>query len=151
MDHQALPWLLRRSLVGSWLVRLTPVDRNHIASHHVFLKSGDDILRQFWEIEQQPLCEPSLTLDEKIAVQHFKASHFRASDGRFMVPCLRSQAVRRFLHLEHSLHAKHQFADMVREYFDMGHAEPVPDLDQSVGCFIFQSMLSARKQARPRK
>ena len=41
----------------------------------------------------------------------------------------RSLAVRRFKALEHSLRARSQFDEftvVMRKYFDMGHAEPVP-------------------------
>ena len=44
----------------------------------------------------------------------------------------RSQAIRRFLSLERSLHSKGQFEELdlvMKEYFDMGHAEQVPVLD----------------------
>lgn len=44
----------------------------------------------------------------------------------------RSQAVRGFLHLEHSLNSKNQFQDfetVMLEYFDLGHAELVPKED----------------------
>ena len=116
-----------------------------ITSHHVCVESGDDLLRKFWEIEQQPLSESSLSPEEKIVTQHYKANHARASDGRFVVPLprkpdagplgeSRSQAVRRFLALEKSLHRKQQFAEVdtvVKEYFDMNHAELVPTADLS--------------------
>jgi len=52
------------------------IHKNHISLHHVCLKSGDDILRQFWEIEQQPLSESNLTPEEKTVMQHFKTNHF---------------------------------------------------------------------------
>ena len=44
----------------------------------------------------------------------------------------RSQAVRRFLHLKKSLPVKglsKQFNDVINEYFDEGHAEPIPVAD----------------------
>ena len=121
----------------------TSSHNGHVTSHHVSLENGDDILRKFWEIEQQPLGEPKLTPEEKTVVLHFRANHVQGSDGRFIVPLprkpdakklgeSRSQAVRRFLSLEQSLHARSQFAEVdavIREYFDMGHAEPVPAVD----------------------
>ena len=118
---------------------------NHITSNHVMLKSGDDILRQFWEIEHQPHDEVSMSVEEKSVVKHFQENHFRSSDGMFVVPLpkqpdakplgeSRSQAVRRFLSLEHSLHSKHQFCEVdavVREYVDLDHAELIPHQDLS--------------------
>lgn len=67
----------------------------------------------------------------------------RTEDERFIVPLpkqpdsgtlgeSRSQAVRRFLSLERSLRAKGQFQELettMQEYFDIGHAEPVPEAD----------------------
>ena len=31
---------------------------NHAVSHHVSVFTGDDILRKFWEIQEQPLSQP---------------------------------------------------------------------------------------------
>lgn len=67
----------------------------------------------------------------------------RAKNGTFIVPLpknpwakslgeLRSQAVRRFLSLERSLHARNQFQEfstVIEEYLDLGHAEAVPVAD----------------------
>ena len=87
-------------------------------------------------------------------MQHFKTNHFRTSDGMFMVPLpkkpdakplgeSRSQAVRRFHSLERTLHAKHRFKEVdavMKEYFDMNHAELVPYLDlnkpQNEVCYL---------------
>ena len=44
----------------------------------------------------------------------------------------RSQAMRRFISLERSLQSKNQFEDFKKvmdEYFDLGHAEPIPISD----------------------
>ena len=77
-------------------------------------------------------------------MQHFKETHYCNEAGRFVVPLQkkppytkpfgesRSQAVRRFLSLERSLHSKGQFkafSDVMEEYFQMNHAEPVPTAD----------------------
>ena len=116
---------------------------NHVVSHHVSVLTGDDILRKFWEIEEQPLSQPVLSPEERIAVQHFNAEHYRTSSGRFVVPLprkpdakpigeSRAQAVRRFLSLERALRTKGQFGDLksvMQEYFDSKHAESIPDAD----------------------
>ena len=47
--------------------------------------SGDDILCQFWEIEEPPLSTPSLSMEERAVVQHFEATHHRNPEGRFVV------------------------------------------------------------------
>ena len=83
---------------------------------------GDDLLQKFWETEESPTSKPSLTPEERSVVQHFQTNHYRNESGRFVVPLprrpdakplgeSRSQAVRRFLSLEHSLYCKGQFAD----------------------------------------
>lgn len=85
-------------------------------------------------------------------MKHFANTHSRSPSGRFTVPLprqtgaqplgeSRSQAVRRFLSLERSLRSKGKFAEFARvleEYFELGHAEPVPypDLQKPVHeCF----------------
>ena len=84
--------------------------------------SGDDILRQFWEIEEPSLNIPMLGLAERTVAQHFKANCSRTHEGRFVVPLpkkpdagiigkSRSQAVRCFTALEKSLTHKGCFQD----------------------------------------
>ena len=88
---------------------------------------------------------------EHLAVRHFKENHRKSTDGRFVVPLphkpgakslaeSRTQAVRRFLSLERSLHSKNQFkdfSDMLQEYFEMDHAEPVPTDDMQKPSQVF--------------
>lgn len=73
-------------------------------------------------------------------MNQFKKTHQRARDGCFIVPLprrsdtkslgeSRSQAVRRFTALEHSLQKKDQhkqFHSVLKEYLDLGQAERVP-------------------------
>ena len=82
-------------------------------------------------------------MEERTVVNQFETHHFRSSSGRFVVPLprklnmpsigeSRSQAVRRFLYLERALSKKGlsgQFNDVMSEYFEMGHAEPIPVTD----------------------
>ncbi len=116
---------------------------NQVATHHVLCVTGDDILRRFWEIEDDPLSETFLSPEERSVVQHFKTNHSRTENGRFVVPLpkrentkplgeSRSQAVRRFLSLERTLHANSRFnelGEVMEEYFDLGHAKLVPPED----------------------
>ena len=114
-----------------------------VASHHSTVTSGDKILRMFWEIEENPKDFSNLSTEERLVVRHFKETHSRSESGRFVIPLpnnpqnkslgeSRSQAVRRFITLERSLYSKGQFQEfstVMEEYFQMGHAEPVPTDD----------------------
>ena len=136
---------------------------HHIVAHHISLLSGDDLLRKFWEIEEKPMTDAVLSSEERTVLQHFKSQHSRTDTGRFIVPLpkksnlgvlgeSRSQAVRRFLSLERSLHAKGQFQELetaMQEYFDMGHAEPVPetDLHRPQGSVFYLPMHTVRKES----
>ena len=123
-----------------------------VVSHHVSVTSNDndDILRRFWEIEETPNSDSTLTIEERKALSHFKENHYQNGDGRFVVPLpkdpnsrvtkplgeSRSRAVRRLIYLERSLHSRNahkEFEAVIQEYFDLGHAEAVPakDLNKS--------------------
>ena len=104
----------------------------------------------------------NLSPEERAVVKHFKESHTCARNGSFTVPLpknpqakslseSRSQAVRRFLSLERSLHARNQyqeFSDVMEEYFEMGHAEAVPiaDLQKSPKEVFYLPMHVVRKE-----
>ena len=131
----------------------------HVTSHHVSVASGDDILRRFWEIEENPRHESNLSPEERSVVQHYRESHSRTEDGRFIVPLpqkpplgeSRTQAVRRFLSLERSLHSKNQFkefSDVMDEYFKLEHAElvPVADLQKSPKQTFYLPMHAVHKE-----
>ena len=97
-----------------------------------------------------------------MVVQHFKDNHSRSESGRFIVPLpknpqskqlgeSRPQAVRRFHSLERSLYAKGQFqefATVMNEYFDLKHAEPVPqdDLQKPPRETFYLPMHTVRKE-----
>ena len=129
-------WVLAGSTESS-----SPVPQ--VATYHASCATGDEILRRFWEVEDSPLSETTLSPEERSAVQHFKVNHTRTKEGRFVVPVpkrenvkhlgeSRSQAVRRFLSLERNLYSKnqfHEFAAVMNEYFELGHAELVPQED----------------------
>ena len=64
----------------------------------------------------------------------------------------RSQAVRRFISFEHSLHSKNQFSEVkavMDEYFNFGHAEKVPlsDLEKTPSLVFYLPMHIVRKES----
>ena len=99
-----------------------------------------DTLRRFWEVEDHNLQRPVLSQEEKSVVAHFETSHVRHREGRFIVPIprkmnvtllgdSRTQALGR---LKRFLWAKgifNEFVEVVWEYFEMGHAEQVPNVE----------------------
>ena len=115
----------------------------YITKFHTSFASGDDILRRFWEIEESPTQNSSLSMEERMVVRHLESNHSSTEKGRFVVPLpkdqstkpigeSRSQAVRRFLSLERSLKARDcfkEFNDVMQEYLDLGHAEMIPVTD----------------------
>ena len=48
--------------------------------------TGDDILRKFWEIEEHPKDQSSLSPEEQFVVQHFKDNHHGNEEGRIVAP-----------------------------------------------------------------
>ena len=113
----------------------------HVTCMHSTL-SSDDLLR---EIEEPPSSQ-SVTIEEQTVLKHFDTHHYREENGTFVVPLpkiphtqkigeSRSQAMRRFISLERSLTQRKKFGEfqkVIEEYFDLGHAEPVPveDMDK---------------------
>ena len=102
------------------------------------------MLKRFWEIEELPRTDSVCwSMEERTVINQFKTHYFHSSSGRFVVPLprklnkasigeSRSQAVRRFLYLERALSKKvlsDQFNDVMSEYFEMDHAEPIPVTD----------------------
>ena len=124
----------------------------------------NDLLKRFWKIEDCNVQQPVLSLDERTVVEHFHTSHSRDAEGRYIVPLpmktdvtplgeSRSLAVRRFKALERWLRAKSNLAEIVvvtREYFDMGHAEPVcaSDLERPCNEVYYVPMHGVRKESR---
>ena len=121
----------------------SPAAPSHIAGFHTCVESSDDTLKRFWEIEESPSSASNMSAKERLVVRHFELNHQRSKEGRFIVPLpknpdagtlgeSRSQAVRRFMSLERSLNRRNQFKEfdaVMQEYFEMGHAEVVPEVD----------------------
>ena len=123
---------------------------------------SDDILKRFWEIEDHNLQKPILSPEERAVVEHFEKFHTRDEEGRFVVPLprkvgvtplgeSRDQALRRFKALERSLRTSRRFgkfAEVMREYFEMGHAEQVPleEVDSSQTEVYYLPMHAVHKE-----
>ena len=123
----------------------TNVGLSHLTltSHHTTVAAGEDLLRRFWEIEENTVDHANLSPEEQTVVQHFEQHHIRTKDGHFVVPLPRKphsnplgesryQAVRRFKSLEKFLRSRGLLDDfnvVMEEYFQKNHAELVPLTD----------------------
>ena len=58
----------------------------HITTFHSSVTSTDDILRKFWEIEESPFDQVSLSIEEHTVICHFETHHSCSMKGRFVVP-----------------------------------------------------------------
>ena len=110
------------------------------ATHVCCVGLDNDVLRRFWEIEDHSLQQPVFSQEEQAVVKHFEQHHEIDKDGRYIVPLpwkenvtplgdSKSQVLQRFKSMERSLQSKGtfgNFAKVVREYLEMGHAERVP-------------------------
>ena len=125
--------------------------------------SADDVLHKFWEIKEKPMSDSTLSLEECTVVHHFQDNHSRTESGRLVVPLpkkldskpigeSRSRAVRRFLALERSLHAKNQFDEFGSSWsiFILNMLNQFLSLNcksLNTKCFIYSCMLSAGTRA----
>ena len=56
-------WVLAGNTRGS--------ECNVITSHRMSALSGDDVLRQFWEVKEKPMADSTLTSEERSVLSHF--------------------------------------------------------------------------------
>ena len=56
-----------------------------LMTHHATIDTGDDLLKRFWEIEEQTAKLSNLSPEERSVAQHFQAHHSRNDEGRFIV------------------------------------------------------------------
>ena len=103
----------------------------------------DDLLKAFFEIEQAPDNGLPLTDEGQQALDHFRDTHERTVEGRYVVRlpkrdvslvlgCSRDQAIRRYHQNKKSLERKGRYSTYefaLQEYGILGHAEPVPPAD----------------------
>ena len=130
--------------------------------HPCCVAMEDDSLNRFWEIEDYNLKRPVLSQKENTVVEHFDESHYKDESGRFVIPLprkpgvvalgeSRSHALETFSRLNRSLWKSatvHEFADVIRKYFDLNHAEPVlvEELDNPRTEVYYYPMHAVRKE-----
>lgn len=136
-DNSPVGW---ESIFG-WVVsgRHVPEERN-ISSFQISVDNTDAILRRFWEVEELPSVK-ELSKEEEQCQQHFKETHIRDKNGRFIVGVpftekktqlgrSRDAAVKRLLQVERKLQRnptyKQQYTDFMVEYENLGHMIKVP-------------------------
>ena len=136
-----------RSVYG-WVITGTCNSDNHVPRSHHCLKTQvdqqtQDVLINFWKVEDVSSSSASQTQDEVTALEHFKTTHTRQTDGRYVVKlprkadvldlgCSREQARRRYLQNEKSLTRKGTLPDFINavlDYAERGHSERVPAAD----------------------
>lgn len=96
-----------------------------------------DAVKQFWEWEGTSEAENELTPDEKAVEEHFKATHYRSENGRYVVSLplkpgsslgeSRNIALRRFHQLERRLQAqpdvRQKYIQAMREEIANGYMD----------------------------
>lgn len=105
----------------------------------------EQTLRRFWEIEEV-LALSELTPEEKACDDHFKATHSRNSEGRYVVrlpfkigPPIdigesRSSALQSYLRNERRLQTDStkstEYFNFLKDYFDLGHMQRIVDSEE---------------------
>ncbi len=140
---------IARKTTFGWVImgRYSPDERKEVKEiamatcHTDTPPSLDDLLKRFWETEEISKFSPCYTPEEKQVLKHYETNHsFLSTVGRYQVKLpkksgeselgeSRQQAVKRFFSNERNLKIKgtlQNFNDVVKEYIDLGHAEPVP-------------------------
>ncbi|XP_024878200.1 uncharacterized protein LOC112458683, partial [Temnothorax curvispinosus] len=116
-----------------------------ISTHHICTLSLEEELRRFWEIEKLPR-QAVLTPQEKECEEHFRSTHSRNSEGRYIVrlPFKRGppidigssacQAEKLLKSLTRRLRDKPEFAkeysDFLDKYERLGHMRPASTLQE---------------------
>lgn len=84
LDHETPT---ARNTAFGWVLLGPPADDTHalIVTHLTSIQpdasTGDDNLKQFWEIEEQFVESINLTFEERMTLDHFNASYTRDGSG----------------------------------------------------------------------
>ncbi|XP_050343813.1 uncharacterized protein LOC126769218 [Nymphalis io] len=109
---------------------------------HAQVDKEDDILKRFWEIEEQTSTKQILTPEEKACEEFYSLTTRRDESGRYIVRlpfreentlCMsgnsRDIAEKRFRSLEKRLgnnkELKEKYVEVIQEYLSLGHMRPV--------------------------
>nr|XP_040233604.2 uncharacterized protein LOC120956287 [Anopheles coluzzii] len=99
-----------------------------------------ELLRNFYKVESCDELSPSPKADDEVCLEHFRRTHERTEEGRYVVRYpfnerkrelggSRDTALRRFLVLERKLDKqpdlKEQYSRFIREYEDLGHMREI--------------------------
>ena len=128
-------------------------------SHHCLTTRADQtihkMLLQFWKTEDVSSTTTLQTIDEVAAVEHFKSTHTRTPEGRYVIKlprhsnalalgCSKDQARRHYEQNERSLRKKGKWPDFMKavcDYLEKDHAELVPETDlrrPEADCYYLQ-------------
>lgn len=110
-------------------------------SHPVTVEDVYDAVQKFWTIEEVPGSQAESS-EEEACEEHFRSTHHRNSDGRFIVQLplkenadllddCRSVALKRFFLLEQRLarnpQLRAQYIAFIREYEHLGHCKQIAE------------------------
>ncbi|XP_039435934.2 uncharacterized protein LOC120417801 [Culex pipiens pallens] len=124
-----------------------------------FCQTADDeplieLLKSFYKVEACDEFRPSATADDEVCLEHFRRTHERNEEGRYVVRHpfnerklelgdSREMALRRFLALERKLdkqpELKEQYSQFIREYAQLGHMREIeekPNEDPGAGFYL---------------
>ncbi|XP_046406361.1 uncharacterized protein LOC124171264 [Ischnura elegans] len=85
-QNTALGWVISGPTVASESRRAGSTPRRSLVSLHcAAVQNLLDDLQRFWEVEEAPPSTRTLRPEDERCEQHFKDTHFRGSDGRYIV------------------------------------------------------------------
>ncbi|XP_075162729.1 uncharacterized protein LOC142235359 [Haematobia irritans] len=135
------------SSIFGWIVTgVAYSEQQAAATSMVSLVDVDDLLRSFWEIEEN-FISPSADEPFHVVEEHFRTTHGRASDGKYVVelPFVNEEpafadtlsgAMTRFRaterRLEKDLNLKKQYTNFMNEYKSLGHMRELSENEINV-------------------
>lgn len=124
-----------------------------IRTHFIESSKCDDQLRKFWELEELPDVR-NPTKDEQFCEEHYQRTHYRKSNGRYVVELpfntidgkppifgnSKTQALSR-LHqverrLKNSSNLNIQYNEFMDEYLKLGHMHAAKNVHNLLSCYL---------------